>query len=81
MNKIILITGGGKGIGAATSIMAAEKGYSICLTYKDDKKSAELVANKINSSGGKAVIYKTDISIENDVKNLFNFIDKKLGLI
>jgi NAD(P)-dependent dehydrogenase (short-subunit alcohol dehydrogenase family) len=81
MNKVILITGGSKGIGAATAVLAAEKGYAVGLNYLKNKIAAEEVVQKIHQKGGKAIAVAADISIENDVLSLFTQVENKLGPI
>ncbi|HUQ26162.1 MAG TPA: SDR family oxidoreductase [Burkholderiales bacterium] len=75
MKKVLLVTGGGRGIGAATARLAAERGYAVCINYLRDK-GAEKLAQEI---GGIAVA--ADVSSEPDVVRLFETIDAKLGRI
>ena len=81
MNKVIVITGGSRGIGKATAIKAAEKGYAVCINYKSNKGAADEVVNTINNSGGKAIAVKADIAVEEDVIRLFKTVDASLGRI
>lgn len=75
MKKVLLVTGGGRGIGAATARLAAERGYAVCINYLRDK-GAEKLAKEI---GGIAVA--ADVSSEPDVMRLFETMDAKLGRI
>lgn len=79
MSKILLITGGSRGIGAATACLAASKGYHVCINYFHQEKAALEVMRMIGRSGGKASIYRADVSEESQVMALFNFIDSHLG--
>jgi len=69
----MLITGGGRGIGAATARLAAERGYSVCVNYRSDERSARQLVDQI---GKKAVAVKGDVSIEADVIRLFKEAEK-----
>lgn len=79
MTKKMLITGGSRGIGAATARLAAEHGYDICLSYINDQKAAESVADYVRSKGRQAVIVKADVANESDVEEMFSTMDEKLG--
>jgi len=70
----MLVTGGGRGIGAATARLAAEQGFKVCVNYLRDKDSAVSLAKKI---GGIAV--QADVSNEGEVEKLFMDTDEKLG--
>jgi len=77
--KILLVTGGSRGIGAATAKRAAEQGYAVAVNYKSDEKAAAAVVNSIAKAGGKAVAIKGDMGVENDVARVFEAVDAKLG--
>lgn len=77
--KILLITGGGRGIGAATAKRAAEQGYAVAINYKSDEKSAASVVDAIVKAGGKAIAIKGDMAVEGDVERMFKEVDSKLG--
>jgi NAD(P)-dependent dehydrogenase (short-subunit alcohol dehydrogenase family) len=79
MNQNILITGGGRGIGAAIAIAAARAGYDVGLSYKSDGKRAEAVVAEIRSLGRKAFALQSDVAREDEVVALFARIDKELG--
>jgi len=74
MAKVMLITGAGRGIGAATARLAVERGYKVCVNYLRDKAAAETLAKEIG-----AVAIAADVSVEADVLRLFKTIDDKLG--
>lgn len=79
MKQTILITGGSRGIGAATALMAAKKGYQVCVNFIHNKDAALKVVETINQSGGKAMACQADVSSENEVNDLFSTIDKSFG--
>ena len=79
MKKIMLITGGSRGIGAATAILAAKKGFAVCINYLNNSSAAGAVADAINKDGGTAITCQADISVESDVISLFKELDSKLG--
>ncbi|MGR5325866.1 SDR family oxidoreductase [Vibrio sp. DNB22_17_1] len=78
-SKVVLITGGGRGIGAATSKLFASKGYAVCINYKSNSASAEALAQDIRAAGGRCITVQADVSVENDVLRLFEQIDDELG--
>jgi len=77
--KILLITGGGRGIGAATAKRAAEQGYAVAINYKSDAQSAASVVDAIVKAGGKAVAIKGDMAVEDDIERVFKEVDSTLG--
>ena len=79
MNKIIIITGGSRGIGAATAKLAAERGYAVCVNYLQNRTAADAVASAITRSGGQAIAVAADVASESDVIRLFKTVDKELG--
>ena len=72
----MVVTGGGRGIGAATARLAAERGYKVCINYFRDEKSARALAGDIR---GLAV--QGDVASEQDVVHLFQTVDEKLGRV
>jgi len=76
MAKVMIVTGGGRGIGAATARLAAQRGYSVCVNYRSDRASAERLAKEI---GGGAIAVAADVSAEADVVRLFETVDRALG--
>lgn len=78
-NPVMLITGASSGIGAATALLAAERGYDLVITYLSNRAQAETVAQKIIALGRKALCVQADVGMENDVINLFTQIDNTFG--
>ncbi|SDL72662.1 NAD(P)-dependent dehydrogenase, short-chain alcohol dehydrogenase family [Modicisalibacter muralis] len=79
MKRIMLITGGSRGIGAATARLAAQRGYAVCINYRSDRQVAEALLDDIRSGGGEAIAIAADVSREDDVKRLFAEMDERLG--
>ena len=80
-SKVMIITGGGRGIGAATARLAAKQGYAVCLNYLRDRASAEKLKGEIEKTKGKAIAVRCDVSLEPDVLNLFQQCDRALGRV
>jgi NAD(P)-dependent dehydrogenase (short-subunit alcohol dehydrogenase family) len=70
-DKVVLVTGGGRGIGASTCMMAAKAGYAVVVNYLSDRQSAQQLVSKITTSGGKAIAIQADVGQLNDVQRLF----------
>ncbi len=81
MNKVLIVTGGSRGIGAATSILAARRGYSVCVNYRSHREAAEGVVQAIEADGGRAVAVAADVTVEADVLRLFETSDRALGAL
>ena len=73
MSAVMLITGGGRGIGAATARLAAKQGYRVCVNYRADERSARQLAEQI---GHNAIAVQGDVSIEADVLRIFRETEK-----
>jgi NAD(P)-dependent dehydrogenase (short-subunit alcohol dehydrogenase family) len=73
--QIVLITGGGRGIGAATARLAAERGYDVAINYKSNADAAAKVAKDVENLGGRAVTIQGDMAQEADVERLFKEVD------
>jgi NAD(P)-dependent dehydrogenase (short-subunit alcohol dehydrogenase family) len=79
MGQVILVTGASRGIGAATARLAAERGYSVCVNYRQNRTAAEAVVKAVHTFGAKAVAVCADVSVETDVLRLFDTCDTALG--
>jgi NAD(P)-dependent dehydrogenase (short-subunit alcohol dehydrogenase family) len=79
--KILLITGGSRGIGAATARLAARHGYAVALSYVRDEPAARRVVADIEEHRGTAVAVRADVSREADVVGLFEEVDRRLGTV
>ena len=78
---IMLITGGSRGIGAATALGAAKRGYRIALSYLGNVAAANEIVQKIQQGGGEAIAIQADVGIEADVLRLFKTVDEKMGVL
>jgi len=78
-DRVILITGASRGIGAATALLAGRRGYSVCVNYRSNREAAERVVATIERHGAKAVAVAADVAIEHDVMRLFETCDATLG--
>ncbi len=79
--KVAIVTGGSRGIGAATSKLLATQGYIVCVNYVNNAIQAEEVVKEILRDGGNAFAFKADVSIELEVENLFSSVNKKCGTV
>ena len=79
MNKAILITGGSRGIGAATARLAAARGYAVCVNYLHRRDVAEALVGEIERAGGTAIAVAGDVASEIEVGHLFATVDARLG--
>jgi NAD(P)-dependent dehydrogenase (short-subunit alcohol dehydrogenase family) len=81
MRQVLVVTGGSRGIGAATSLLGAARGYAVCLTYRSNKAAADAVVRAIGDAGGEAIAVQADVSSEPDVVRLFEEVDAALGRV
>ncbi|QXI30675.1 SDR family oxidoreductase [Pseudomonas vanderleydeniana] len=79
MEKVIVITGGSRGIGAATALLAAQQGYRICINYLRDEEAAHRVQEQVRALGAQAITVRADVSDEDEVIHLFQRVDAELG--
>jgi NAD(P)-dependent dehydrogenase (short-subunit alcohol dehydrogenase family) len=76
---VVVITGGSRGIGAATAQLAAERGYRVAITFRANRGAADAVLRAIEASGGDAVAVQCDVGSEADVERLFETVDARFG--
>ena len=81
MDKVIVITGGSRGIGAATAQIAAQRGYAVCVNYLRNRRAADTVVSAIERVGGHAIAVAADVASESDVVRLFAVVDSALGSV
>ncbi len=79
MGKVLIITGGSRGIGAAVALLAASQGYAVAVNYTANSLAADEVVRHIRASGGNAITVQADVSVEADVLAMFQKVDAKLG--
>lgn len=79
MEKIVLVTGGSRGIGAATARLAAERGYHVCINYVSHEAAAGAVADDIRAKGGKAFLVQADTGVQGDIERMFATVDREVG--
>ena len=80
-HKVIIVTGGSRGIGAATAQIAAARGYAVCITYRERKDAADEVVDAILLAGGQAIAVAADVAQEEQVVQLFETVDRELGRV
>jgi NAD(P)-dependent dehydrogenase (short-subunit alcohol dehydrogenase family) len=78
--KVAIVTGGGRGLGAAISRVLAQDGYAVVVNYSDDDTSAELTVSDIRAAGGRAIAVQADVSKEEDVLRMFRTADTEFGV-
>lgn len=79
MDKVIVITGASRGIGAATARLAAREGYRICINYLSDDEAAQRVLADVRELGAEAITVKADVSVEDEIIHMFQRVDAELG--
>lgn len=75
----MIITGAGRGIGAATARLAAARGYAVCVNYRHNEPAAAAVVQEIVEQGGTAISHAADVASEDDVVSMFERVDQALG--
>jgi NAD(P)-dependent dehydrogenase (short-subunit alcohol dehydrogenase family) len=79
MTKVMLITGGSRGIGAATARAAGRQGYDVAIAYVSNEAAADAVATDIRANGAKAITFRCDVSDEDQVCALFDAVQEAFG--
>jgi NAD(P)-dependent dehydrogenase (short-subunit alcohol dehydrogenase family) len=81
LTQVLLITGGSRGIGAATAVLAAQRGYAVAVNYASNSRAADEVVRTIRATGGTAISVQADVGDETQVIAMFEKVDAKLGRI
>lgn len=79
MDQVLLITGGGRGIGAATALLAAKRGYAVAVNYASNSLAADELVRTIRAGGGTAMAVRADVGDEAQVLAMFEQVDARLG--
>ncbi len=78
---VAIVTGSSRGIGAATAMLLAQRGYDLCINYQSNDDAAERVSRSAAEAGARAIVVQADVSSESDVARLFDTVDKELGAV
>ena len=79
MDQVLLITGASRGIGAATALQAARRGWAVAVNYASNSLAADEVVRSIRAAGGTAITVQADVGDETQVMAMFEKVDAKLG--
>jgi NAD(P)-dependent dehydrogenase (short-subunit alcohol dehydrogenase family) len=79
LDQVLLITGGSRGIGAATALLAAQRGYAVAVNYTSNSLAADEVVRTIRAGGGTAMAVQADVGDEAQVLAMFEKVDARLG--
>ena len=79
MDKVLLVTGGSRGIGAATCRLAARQGWAVAVNYAANSLAADEVVREIRATGGRAMAVQADVADEAQVLRMFEQVDAKFG--
>jgi NAD(P)-dependent dehydrogenase (short-subunit alcohol dehydrogenase family) len=79
LSKVVLITGGSRGIGAACALLAARQGWAVAVNYTSNSLAADEVVRQIRQAGGQAITVQADVADEAQVLAMFEKVDAKLG--
>lgn len=81
MEKVVIVTGSSRGIGAAIARQAGREGYAVCVNYVASEAKANTVVNDVTSFGGKAIAVQADMGNETDIVRLFDTAERELGKV
>jgi NAD(P)-dependent dehydrogenase (short-subunit alcohol dehydrogenase family) len=78
-SPVLIVTGASRGIGASTALLAARRGFAVCVNYLSEQTKAAEVVGAIQQENGRAIAVQADMSSEPDVVRLFETVDRELG--
>ena len=81
MDRVLIVTGGGRGIGAACARLGAEHGYRVCVNYARNRDAAEAVARDMEAAAGRAIAVQADVADPREARRLFETVDRELGTV
>ncbi len=81
MEQVLLVTGGSRGIGAATALLAAERGFAVAVNYTANVDAADAVVRRIHGNGGRAIAVQADVAREDEVVAMFEKLDTDFGRV
>src|SRR6185503_311428 len=81
MNRVLVVTGGSRGIGAAIAEAGARAGYSVCINYRRSRAAAEALAARIRSDTVRAIAVEADVGDSAAVDRMFRTVDEELGAV
>ena len=81
MKRVLLITGGSRGIGAATALLAAQDGWAVAVNYANNQAAANQVVQAIAQAGGQAIAVQGDVADEAQIVRMFATVDQQLGRV
>ncbi|MGD8122516.1 SDR family oxidoreductase [Vibrio sp. Hep-1b-8] len=81
MDKVVIVTGAGRGIGAETAVLLASQGYAVCVNYLSNDLRAKQVVDQILVAGGEAFSYQADVSSAEQVSAMFEATRQRYGLV
>jgi NAD(P)-dependent dehydrogenase (short-subunit alcohol dehydrogenase family) len=80
-SRVMIVTGGSRGIGAATARLAAQRGYDVCVNYLGNAEGAQAVVREVEGAGRRGLAVQGDMAQEEDVERLFETADRELGTL
>ena len=80
-DRVLVVTGAGRGIGAAIARIGSREGFAVCVNYARNAAAAEDVVADIRGSGGRAIAVQADVARHDEVKRLFETVDRELGTV
>ena len=78
-NRIALVTGASSGIGREIAIQLARQGVDVCINYSHSEEAADNVKKEIEQLGVNVIIFRADVSKEDEVKSMFSFLYETFG--